>query len=208
MSFPTEQSPEALKIEVSSLRSRIGDLTKYKIAMEAQEKLFRSILMMGNVASGKLMLRSVLLEITEVGRELLRAKDASLFMLDEKGIITESILARGPTVREEKDYLIGEILDKGLAGWVAKYRRMALVKNTDEDERWLHFHHQPYKVGSALCIPFLRGRLLLGILTLTHPKPKHFTQDMADFMAMYSPSISIALDYARMYLSIDDPSHD
>ncbi|WP_017293753.1 GAF domain-containing protein [Geminocystis herdmanii] len=204
MSFPSEQSPEALKVEVSSLRSHIADLTKYKVAMEAQEKLFRSILMMGNVATGKLMLRSVILEITEVSRELLRAKDASLFILDEKGVITESILARGPTVKEEKDYLIGEILDKGLAGWVAKYRRMALVKNTEEDNRWLHFYPQPYKVGSALCIPFLRGSRILGILTLTHPKPNHFTQDMADFMTMYSPAISIVLDYARMYLAISN----
>ncbi|BAQ65228.1 GAF domain-containing protein [Geminocystis sp. NIES-3709] len=203
MSFSSEQSPEAKKIEVLSLKSQIADLSKYKIAMEAQEKLFRSILMMGNVATGKLMLRSVILEITELSRELVRAKDASLFMLDDKGVITESILARGPTVREEKDYLIGETLEKGLAGWVARYRRMALVKNTDEDDRWFHFSRQPYKVGSALCLPFLRGSLLLGILTLTHPKPKHFTEEMADFMMMYSPSISIALDYARMYLSIN-----
>lgn len=203
MSFSSKQSPEALKVEVSSLRSHIADLTKYKVAMEAQEKLFRSILMMGNVTTGKLMLRSVILEISELSRKLLRAKDASLFILDDKGIITESILARGPTVREEKDYLIGETLDKGLAGWVAKYRRLALVKNTEEDNRWLHFEPQPYQVGSALCIPFLRGSRILGILTLTHPQPNYFTQDMADFMTMYSPSISIALDYARMYLAIN-----
>lgn len=201
MTTPSQQSLQALQIEVTSLRSHIADLTKYKVAMEAQEKLFRSILMMGNVATGNLLLRSVLMEITEVTRTLLRAKDASLFMLDEKGVITESILARGPTIKEEKDYLIGQILDKGLAGWVAKYRRLALVPDTTKDDRWLSFTYQPYKVGSALCIPFMRGSLLLGILTLTHPKPLHFTQDMADFMSMYSPSISIALDYARIYAS-------
>lgn len=202
MNLPPQQSLEALKLEVFSLRSHLADLSKYKRAMEAQEKLFRSILMMGNVSTGTLMLRSVVLEITEITRELTKAEDASLFLLNPKGIITESILARGPTMREEKDFLIGEILDKGLAGWVARYRRMALVKNTNEDERWLNFYPQPYPVGSALCIPFLRGSILLGILTLTHPQTKHFTQHMADFMTMFSPSIAIALDHARLQLGI------
>jgi GAF domain-containing protein len=202
MNLTPQQSLETLKLEVSSLRNHLADLSKYKRAMEAQEKLFRSILMMGNVSTGTLMLRSVVLEITEITRELTKAEDASLFLLNPKGIITESILARGPTMREEKDFLIGEILDKGLAGWVARYRRMALVKNTNEDERWLNFHPQPYPVGSALCIPFLRGSILLGILTLTHSQTQHFTQNMANFMTMFSPSIAIALDHARLQLGI------
>ncbi|WP_373479037.1 GAF domain-containing protein [Geminocystis sp.] len=203
MNLPPQQSIEALQLEVSSLRSYIADLNKYKRAMEAQEKLFRSILMMGNVSTGKLMLRSVVMEIIEVTTELTKGEDASLFLLNPKGIITESILARGPTMREEKDYLIGKILDKGLAGWVARYRRIALVKDTTKDERWINFSPQPYAVGSALCIPFLRGSLLLGILTITHSQPQHFTQKMADFMIMFSPSIAIALDHARLYLKED-----
>lgn len=203
MSIPPQQSLQALQLEVDSLKNHIADLTTYKLAMEAQEKLFRSILMMSNVSVGQLMLRSVMLEITEVSRELTKAQDASLFILDDHGVITESILARGPTLRDEKDYLIGEVLDKGLGGWVARYRRLAIVKNADEDNRWLHFSPQPYKVGSALCIPFLRGSLLLGILTLTHPQTEHFTKEMADFMNMYSPAIAIALAHAKLQLVIN-----
>ncbi|MBL1209893.1 GAF domain-containing protein [Geminocystis sp. GBBB08] len=204
MNLPTPQSLQALELEIASLKNNIADLSKYKLAMEAQEKLFRSILMMSNVSTGKLMLRSILLEITEVTRELTKAEDASLFMLNGKGVITESILARGPTMREEKDFLIGEVLDKGLGGWVARYRRIAIITNTDEDNRWLNFSNQPYQVGSALCVPFLRGSLLLGILTLTHPQFNHFTKDMADFMNMYSPAIAIALDYARLQLTLNN----
>ncbi|MTF38184.1 GAF domain-containing protein [Cyanobacterium aponinum] len=200
MNSPRQHSSEALALEVASLKKLVVDLSKYKRAMEAQKELFRSILMMSNVASGKLMLRSILLEISEVTRDLLKAQDASLFILNPKGVIIESILARGPTIQEEKTHLIGTILDRGLAGWVYRYRRMALVKDTQQDERWLNFENQPYEVGSALCVPFLRGSLVLGILTLTHPKPRHFNEDMEDFMSMFSPSIAIALDHARIYL--------
>lgn len=200
MNADQSSSLEKLTEEVTTLKHLVRQLGKYKLAMESQEQLFRSILMMSNVASGKLMLRSVLLEITEVTRELTKAEDASLFILNPKGVITESILARGPTVQEEKTELIGKVLDKGLGGWVYRYRRVGLVKDTMEDERWLSFVNQPYEVRSALCIPFLRGTLVLGILTLTHPHPNHFTQNIADFMTMFAPSISIALDHARIYL--------
>lgn len=151
MNSPRQHSSEALALEVASLKKLVVDLSKYKRAMEAQKELFRSILMMSNVASGKLMLRSILLEISEVTRDLLKAQDASLFILNPKGVITESILARGPTIQEEKTHLIGTILDRGLAGWVYRYRRMALVKDTQQDERWLNFENQPYEVG----LPFV-----------------------------------------------------
>ena len=204
MNTSDQNKQEALMLEIASLKSNVADLNKYKRAMETQEKLFRSILMMSNVASGRLMLRSILLEVTEVTRELMDAQDASLFILNPKGVITESILARGPTVQEEKAYLIGKTLDQGLAGWVARYRRVALVDNILEDERWLNFPNQPYDVSSALCLPFVRGRLLLGILTLTHPQVNHFTDEMADFMKTFSPSIAIALDHARLYIEKQD----
>ena len=201
MNSPNQKSPEEeLKQQIVSLTQSVTDLIRYKKAMEIQAKLFRSIAMMSNVASGKLMLRSILLEVTEVTRSLMDAEDASLFILNPEGVITESLLARGPTVQEEKTYLIGQTLEKGLAGWVARYRRPALITNAQEDERWLDLPDQPYEVGSALCAPFTRGTLILGILTLTHPQPQHFKKGMVNFMDLFAPSISIALDQARLYL--------
>lgn len=195
-----KQSREALELEVKSLHKEIANLSKYKQAIEAQEKLFRDILTMRNVASGRLMLRSILLEIVEFSLQLLHGEGASLFVLSPDGMITESILARGPTIQEDKEKLIGEVLNKGLAGWVARYRQIALIEDTLTDNRWLDLPHQPYTVRSAIAIPFLRGRLLLGVLTLTHSQPHKFSQDMIDFMNMYSPSLTIALDHARIYL--------
>ncbi len=196
MNTSDQDYQEALMSEVVSLKGLVADLIKYKRAMETQEKLFRSILTMSSVASGTLMLRSILLEVTELTRDLLDAEDASLFILNPEGVITESILARGPTTQDEKSYLIGKTLDQGLAGWVARYRRIALVKDVSKDERWLEFPNQPYNAVSALCIPFVRGRVLLGILTLSHSQKSHFTKKMGSFMETFSPSISIVLDYA------------
>ena len=200
MSPDCHQSREALESEVASLRHQVAELSKYKLSIYAQEKLFRSILTMSYVFSGKLMLRSILLEIIDFSCQLLKADRASLFILAPDGKVAESILARGPTTQQEKQLLIGKVLDKGLAGWVVRNRQIALIRDTMKDERWLNLPQQPYEVRSALCIPFIRGRFLLAILTLTHSQPKHFSRSMADFMAMYAPSIAIALDHARLHL--------
>lgn len=199
-----KKSIEALELELKLLRREISGLGKYKHALKIQEKLFKSILTMSNVASGKIMLRTILLEIIDFSVRLLHAEGASLFLLSPDGLITESILARGPTIQEDKTRLIGEILDKGLAGWVARYRQIGLVEDTWEDERWFNLPEQPYDVRSAIAIPFLRGTSLLGVLTLTHSEPKKFTQSMVQFMDMYSPSLTLALDHARIHLTTNN----
>jgi GAF domain-containing protein len=140
------------------------------------------------------MLRSILLEIIDICVKLMSAEAASLFLLSSKGVVTDSILARGPTIQEEKEMLIGKVLKKGLAGWVARYRQIAVIEDTLTDDRWISLPEETHTVRSALAIPFLRGRLLLGILTLTHSEPKKFSQSMVNFMKMYSPSLTIALD--------------
>lgn len=42
-------------LELASIKSLAMDLSKYKTAMGTQKKLFRSILMMSSVASGKFL---------------------------------------------------------------------------------------------------------------------------------------------------------
>jgi GAF domain-containing protein len=101
-------------------------------------------------------------------------KKVAYSLLDADGLVTESLLARGATIREQRQRLVGEVLDKGLAGWVFRHRQVGLITDTVHDERWLTLHNQPYAVRSALGIPILKGKMLLGILTLMHSQPEHF----------------------------------
>ena len=49
------------------------------------------------------------------------AEKASLLLLDEQGVVTDSILTRDHLNSETRTNLIGCVLDKGLAGWVKKH---------------------------------------------------------------------------------------
>ncbi len=193
-------TPAELLAELTALRQEVSELRPIQEAFNAQNDLVRSLVSMGRAATGRLMMRSMLLQTIKLAVQLTEAQESSLFMLDADGYVTESILARGATVRDQRDNLIGKVLDKGLAGWVVRHRQTGLIEDTRRDERWMTLPDQPYTVGSALCVPILRGKMLLGILTLTHGETYHFTPQLAYLMETCAVQMALALDNARLYV--------
>src|SRR4028119_1173935 len=194
-----EKSKEQLIEELESLRQAVAELKTTKIAFDAQNELFRTLVTMVQTSSGKLMLKSMLQQTLNLARRLTNAEASSLFLLDADGLVTESLLARGATIREQRQRLVGEVLDKGLAGWVFRHRQVGLITDTVHDERWLTLHNQPYAVRSALGIPILKGKMLLGILTLMHSQPEHFGPESAHLMQMTAEQMALILDNVQLY---------
>ena len=195
--LPPDQLLQRPKEEILQ---EIERLRKVELAFDAQDEMLRSLVVIGQTATGRLMLRSMLQTTIKISVKLTDAHESSLFLLNSKGAVTESILARGATIKEQKEHLIGKVLDSGLAGWVVERRQVGLITDTRKDERWITLPDQPYTVGSALCVPILRGKVLLGILTLTHSEPNHFNEDLSDLMQMCARQMALALDNARLYV--------
>jgi PAS domain S-box-containing protein len=184
--------------ELQFLRQEVATLRRTRLAFEAQNQLVKAMISVAQASTGRLMLRSMLLETIKITASLVEAQDSSLFLVDEFGVVIESILARGAAIREVKESLIGQVLDKGLAGWVVKNRQVGIIQDTRLDDRWLTLPNQPYTVGSALCVPILQGSKLIGILTFTHPEINRFSQENADLMEMTAIQMALVLDNARM----------
>jgi len=183
-------------------RDRLATIERLALS---QHEISRSVATMEQAATGRLRLKSMLLEIMRVSSGLLAAEESSIFLLDESEVVIESILARGATIRERKNTLIGQVLDRGLAGWVMRHRRAGKVDETATDERWMQLRSQPYKVRSALCVPLIKGKRVLGLLTLMHGRPKHFNSTIADlFVELLVPQIALALDNLRLSVELSE----
>jgi PAS domain S-box-containing protein len=195
----TPPQQQQLLQELTLLRRQVAELRSVKAAFDAQNELLRSLVSMLQTSNGTLMLRGLLQQTLSIARRLTRAEDGSLFLLDESGVVTESILARGATIRAQKERLIGEVLNKGLAGWVVQHRQAGLITDTMKDERWLTFHNQPYQARSALCIPILKGKVLLGVLTLMHSQPGHFTPQSARLLQMTAQQMAVIIENAELH---------
>jgi D-sedoheptulose 7-phosphate isomerase len=87
---------------------------------------------------------------------------------------------------------LAEILQNGLAGWVIRNRKAALVNSTHNDSRWLR---RPWENGgsvgqSALSIPLVDGKKVIGSITVLHHQPYSFTMQDLHFLTELSGKMS------------------
>jgi len=194
-----EKTKEQLVEELDILRQEVDRLKIQEIAYEAQTELLRTLISMGDVPSPTLALRSLAQQALRICNRLTEAEEGSLFFIDDDGCVSECVLARGATIRDRKEDLIGRVLEKGLAGWVNDKHQVGLITDTMRDERWLQLPNEPYTVRSALCIPILRGKRLLGLITLMHPEPGHFRYEAARLMQTTTTQIGLVVELLRRY---------
>ncbi len=191
------KKPDKLEQELNRLKSE-------KSALQVQSRLLDNFVSFARSSAKEHVLTRLLQKTLEVSAELTGADKGSLFLVDKKGAVTDSILTRADTTPEQRSRIIGQVFDEGLAGWVRRNRKVGLIEDTRDDERWVNLPNQPYTVGSALAVPVLRADNLLGIITLLHDKPGQFNQETADLMLLTAGQIGSALENARLYSKLDD----
>jgi sigma-B regulation protein RsbU (phosphoserine phosphatase) len=190
--------------ETQILQKEINRLKDEKATLQVQSRLLEKFVTLARSAAKERVLTAILKKTLEISTELTAAEKGSLFLLDSDGAVTDSILTRRDATPEQSTKIIGTVFNKGLAGWVRQHRKVGLILDTKDDDRWLDLPNQPYKVESALAVPILRGHNLMGILTLLHARPGHFTEETADLMLLTARQIGSALENVRLYTRLGD----
>lgn len=197
-----DQKSENLLEELDFLRKEVALLKNEKAAFELQKQLLENLVETENSRNEE-VLKTSLQHTLDLAAVLTKAEKGSLFLLESSGKVTEAILTRAEVTAKQKASLIGNVLDKGLAGWVGKNRQIGLISDTETDDRWLKLPDQPYVARSALAIPILRGENLLGILTLLHSQVNHFSLEVVKQMQITADHMALVLENARLYSKLD-----
>lgn len=178
----------------------VTETRRTRLALENQKRLFENLVSVARAASAYPTLKVTLRNALDIVVQITGADRGSLFVLDTELRVTESILARGPVDDvEQARSVIGKVMDKGLAGWVCQHKQSALIQDARLDERWATLPDQPYEVRSALCLPIMLRKTLVGVLTLMSAIPGHFTDEHRHLMEAASDQIALALRNAQMY---------
>ncbi|MCP3944144.1 MAG: SpoIIE family protein phosphatase [Desulfobacteraceae bacterium] len=171
---------------------------------KAQGRLFELLIEMAGSAAEQKMLKISMLKTLEVTARLSGARMGSLFLLNQEGVVTDSLLTRekvSPTMRSK---LVGSVLDNGLAGWVRSHHRVGIIDDTQKDSRWLSLPEEPYKVRSAMAVPIIKHESLFGILTLMHPLPGHFNKESIEIVQIAATYMALAIESAQQYIKLDE----
>ncbi|GAB4581345.1 MAG: hypothetical protein Fur0022_40920 [Anaerolineales bacterium] len=127
------------------------------------------------------------------------ASEGSIFLLDNQGWVKRSILARGNVPPEVKFPVLVTVMSKGFAGWVFQNRRADIIQDTKNDPRWVPLTDDPHATRSVIGVPLIRREQIVGILTLTHPKPNIFTNWHLELLNAIARQAAAAIENAQLY---------
>jgi sigma-B regulation protein RsbU (phosphoserine phosphatase) len=191
---------ERVRRKVSSILSA----DEVVAAFQAQSVLFEKFISLARYPDEPEVIKTMLRETIEISSELTGAELGSLILLDSDGLVIDSILSRGEISPELSSMLIKSVLEDGLAGWVMRHRKMGLINETEKDDRWLIFPDQPYIARSAIALPIISNEMLLGVLTLIHSMPDHFTKKIVELIQITTNQIALVLENVYFFNNLND----
>ena len=179
----------------------LQDITERKRAeaeLRAQKQLFENLVSVARATAERPTLEATLHNALDVSVTLTGAEQGDLFLTDASGAITSRVLV-SDLAPEQRQVILERVMDQGLAGWVARHRQAALIADTSLDDRWLKLPDRPVSMRSALSVPISSGPMLLGVLTLTHSQPGHFTAEQLQLMQAASDQMALAVRNAQIF---------
>jgi NtrC-family two-component system sensor histidine kinase KinB len=147
-------------------------------------------------------LRTVLQRILFQSLKNVGGERASIVVMDENGKALDAAIVYGRKIHDHTTQQLRETIERGLAGWVVRNRQPAWVPDTSRDERWLRRPDDAAdRTGakSALCVPLLARDMMVGVLTLVHPKPGAYNQEHFSLMQAIADLSGVAVLNARLY---------
>ena len=147
-------------------------------------------------------LRTVLQRVLFEAMRNVGGERASIVVLDDEGKPIDATIVYGQQFHEHTTQQLRETVERGLAGWVVRNRKPALLADTSRDERWLRRPDDLMEntgAKSAICVPLLVRERLVGALTLVHPAPNAFSEEHFELMQAIADQVGVAVLNARLY---------
>ena len=147
-------------------------------------------------------LRTVLQRVLYEVMQNVGGERCSIVVLDDAGKAIDATIVYGKQVHEHTTQQLRDTVERGLAGWVIRNRKAALILDTSKDERWLMRPDDALDksgIKSAICVPLLAREKLVGVLTLVHPAPNAFSDEQLQLMQAIADQAGIAVLNARLY---------
>ena len=147
-------------------------------------------------------LRTVLQRVLYEALQNVGGERCSVVVLDDAGKAVDATIVYGTEIHEHTTQQLRDTMERGLAGWVTRNRKGALILDTSKDERWLMRPDDAVdKSGakSAICVPLSAREQLVGVLTLVHPKPNAFLEEQLELMQAIADQAGVAVLNARLY---------
>ena len=186
-------------IDWHELNARIRTKLRVKRAEDALRRRNRELALLPEIAqdlSARLdidELASIVLERTALA---LDAANSHLAIFHPDGSTFQKLFAHGSFVDLSLDAQ-KRLVEEGLISHVVPARQGVIIMDTQTDPRWLKTQNTTTR--SAVAVPLLGRHDVIGVLTLTHTQPHHFTPDHQNLLQAIGSQVAIAVENAQLY---------
>jgi GAF domain-containing protein len=173
--------------------------------LEAEREARRALVNASVSLNSLLSLPDLLAAIMRTATDLMDAETSSLMLLDEATNELTFEVATGDPAAEVAQMRVPA--SQGVAGWVMKNKKPALVNDVQKDER---FYAQidrasGYKTRSMLAVPLdIRGRIIGVVEMINKRGGDGFTERDQEIASAFAAQAAVAIENARLYLKLAD----
>lgn len=128
--------------------------------------------------------------------------EAFIYLPEEERLSVRAIFGSTDKTLAELDLNYGMRPGIGLAGWVAENRQPLFIPDLSQDHRWMPVPGLDDGSNSAITAPILSGQNLLGVLTVLHTDPEHFSSAHLELIGAICQEVGLALSNASRYQEV------
>lgn len=199
--FQIEAPDLSLWEDIATQIGRAVEDSRLHTQIQQERDLLQTLYAVSDQLAASLDLEWVLSQVLNLAVSAADAGDGSVFLLPAAGTVSPRILRRDLSGSEAEE-VIGQVMERGLAGWVVRHRKGTIVADTAQDPRWLSFTDEPNPSGSALAVPLMADDRVLGVLTLDHSEADHFHGRHLLLMLAIAHQASAAIEKARLHKEV------
>lgn len=147
-------------------------------------------------------LRTVLQRVLYAAINNVGGERGSIVVIDDNGKPLDSVIVYGRRIHGDTTQQLRVTVERGLAGWVVRNRKAALLPDTSKDERWLRRPDDAaQQTGSkaAICVPLMAREKIVGVMTLVHSLTNAFDESHLELMQAIADQAGVAVLNARLY---------
>jgi sigma-B regulation protein RsbU (phosphoserine phosphatase) len=186
-----------LSLIAGRVAAAIDNAQLYRRA-ERQYKTIRTLSRVSNEFASILDLDELLSKVASSVRGLINYDAFSILLVDSQG----QLLRHRFSIRYDQRVNLDHIpMGKGITGAAATSREVVRVLDTTTDPRYISTHPG---IRSEIAVPLIVQDRVIGVLNLESERIGFFTEDHARTLALLAPSVSIAVENARLYYEIGE----
>lgn len=165
---------------------------------ERQYRTIRTLSRVSNEFASILDLDELLSKVASSVRGLINYDAFSILLIDP----TQQSLRHRFSIRYDQRVNLDNVpLGKGITGAAATSREVVRVYDTTSDPRYIASHPG---IRSEIAVPLIVQDRVIGVLNLESERIGYFTEEHARTLTLLAPSVSIAVENARLYNEIGE----